>query len=190
MNQAEDIVRVVVQSLTMLLPIATSGIVLIASMKLRWLESLNRPLDFGATFRGRRLFGDGKTIRGLAVHVVVASAVVALLHSASPAWWLAPQFSADPIELGLSISLFYVAGELGNSFVKRRLGIATGGDSRTLTRLQRVIDNIDGSVAVGIPLIIWYQVPWQLLITTGVLGYLLHEATDAWMRRLRLKREK
>jgi hypothetical protein len=158
-------------------------------MTLRWLEPLNRPLDFGATLGGERVLGDSKTVRGLVIHVVVATAVVVAIHSLGPAWWIAPQFAHEPVALGLAVSLSYVSGELVNSFIKRRLGIPTGGFGPAPSRLQRFFDNVDGSLANGIMFLALYQVPLDLLLIAGVYGYALHEGTDALMRRLRLKRQ-
>lgn len=191
MNESgTHVVTILVQGLSMLFPIGLSGITLIAFMKLRWLEPLNRPVDFGVTWGGSRIFGDSKTFRGLVIHVVVATAVVITIHSLDPAWWLAPQYAREPVTLGLAISLSYVGGELVNSFVKRRLGIATGGYASGPAALQRFFDNVDGSIANGLMFLAVYRVPLDLLIVAGVYGYALHEGTDAMMRRLKLKREK
>jgi predicted CDP-diglyceride synthetase/phosphatidate cytidylyltransferase len=187
-DMAENFV-VFVQAFSMLFPIGLSGVTLIAFMKLRWLEPLNQPLDFGASIGGRRVFGDSKTIRGLLVHVVVATAVVIAIHAIGPAWWLAPQFVNEPIALGLAISLSYVAGELVNSFVKRRLGIGTGENAPASASVQRFVDNVDGSLANGIMFLAVYHVSFDLLVVAGAYGYALHEGTDVLMRRLRLKRK-
>ena len=58
------------------------GIVLIAAMKMRWFESLNHPLDGGSG-----LFGANKTWRGVIIHLVVATTIVAALHSFSTGYY-------------------------------------------------------------------------------------------------------
>ena len=45
-------------------------------LKFRWLESLRVPLDGGATWRGRRIFGDNKTVRGAVVMIGVSTAAL------------------------------------------------------------------------------------------------------------------
>ncbi len=60
----------VLQSIWLALPVIAGGAVHIAFIKLGALESLARiPIDGGLTFRGRRLFGDHKTVRGIVVMV-------------------------------------------------------------------------------------------------------------------------
>jgi hypothetical protein len=92
------------------------------------LRPLKRPLDFGARFRGRRLFGDNKTIRGALV-MCAGAIVAALLLSLWPAYWHAlpdDAQQASPALLGFLVGLGVVIGELPNSFAKRQLGVAPG----------------------------------------------------------------
>ena len=88
-------------------------------------------LDFGATWRGRPVFGDNKTLRG-ALIMPVATAVFVLFQTAllpGRPWaqaLAAPFQVAHPLIWGLLAGTGYIAGELPNSFVKRQLGIAAG----------------------------------------------------------------
>ena len=97
---------------------------------LKWdlFPRLNRPLDGGALFRGRRVFGDNKTWRG-AFFMTSGTVIATALLSLWPAWWhrLPQDFrDAGPWLVGLLLGLAVVVGELPNSFLKRRLGIAPG----------------------------------------------------------------
>ena len=97
------------------------------------IRPLKRPLDGGATFRGRRVFGDNKTWRGA---LMMAGGVVALtlLLSLWPAYWDAlPEGLTEhgPLPVGVLIGLAVVIGELPNSFMKRQLGIAPGTQRRS-----------------------------------------------------------
>ena len=76
-------------------------------------EKFARPLDRGALWLDNRpLLGPNKTLRG--VFVAVAGGV-----------WAAPLFGV-PVFAGLLTALLVVAGDLATSFVKRRLGSASG----------------------------------------------------------------
>ena len=59
-------------------PVVVAALVHVLVLKFRWLESLRVPLDGGATWRGRRIFGDNKTVRGAVVMIGVATAAAAL----------------------------------------------------------------------------------------------------------------
>jgi CDP-diglyceride synthetase len=95
-------------------------------------KPLKRPLDGGATIRGRRVFGDNKTWRG-AILMVAGPALAALALTRWPAFRDAlPDAVADapPLLWGALVGLGVVVGELPNSFLKRRLGIAPGTQRR------------------------------------------------------------
>src|SRR5438034_7806461 len=89
------------------------------------------PLDGGLTFRGRRVFGDNKMVRGflvMAPATAVSFALLAALLSNSPAglaglWLLSP---ANYALLGTWAGLGFMAGELPNAVIKPQLGIAPG----------------------------------------------------------------
>ena len=102
-----------------------------------WLRSrvsqvLAIPLDGGRMFRGRPILGENKTLRGFVVMIPAAALafaavaiVVSLPRGVPPAtlWQLTP---AGYAALGAWAGFGFMAGELPNSFVKRRLGILPG----------------------------------------------------------------
>lgn len=96
------------------------------------LPRLKRPLDLGATVGGTRLFGDNKTWRGAIVMLTGVVAAAALLSLWPWYWHKLPDGIRDagPWVYGLLLGLGVVVGELPNSFLKRRLGIAPGTQRR------------------------------------------------------------
>jgi CDP-diglyceride synthetase len=98
------------------------------------LKGLKRPLDFGATLGGRRLFGDHKTWRGAIVMLVGVVGAAALLSLWPWYWRRLPDGIQDagPWTYGVLLGLGVVVGELPNSFLKRRIGIAPGAQARSV----------------------------------------------------------
>jgi CDP-2,3-bis-(O-geranylgeranyl)-sn-glycerol synthase len=91
---------------------------------------LDRPLDAGATFRGRRVLGDHKTWRGLVSGVgggALAFEVQRLLHELGcfDALSLVDYGNVSPW-LGVLLGLGALAGDALKSFAKRQVGIAPG----------------------------------------------------------------
>ena len=88
------------------------------------------PIDGGATWRdGRRLFGEGKTVRGFLLGVLAGVAVggvelwVQTLAGRTLSWYFLP------IQTLLTVSTFAVGallGDLAKSFIKRRIGKGQG----------------------------------------------------------------
>jgi hypothetical protein len=92
------------------------------------LPSLNRPLDLGAAPGGTRLFGDNKTVRGALAMAGGTLAATLLLHRLEPYRRRLPAElrEAGPLRHGALLGAAVVLGELPNSVLKRRLGIAPG----------------------------------------------------------------
>jgi CDP-2,3-bis-(O-geranylgeranyl)-sn-glycerol synthase len=92
------------------------------------LEPLAKPIDGGRTLHGKRLLGDNKTWRGAVVMFAGVETAALLLHrSAAYRRRLPPAVArASPALVGALLGLAAVAGELPNSFAKRRLGVASG----------------------------------------------------------------
>src|SRR5262245_36061680 len=67
-------------------PVLGAAIAHAPVLRYDWWPALKRPLDAGATLRGRRLFGDNKTWRGA---LAMGSGVLGLtlLLSCLPAYW-------------------------------------------------------------------------------------------------------
>jgi CDP-diglyceride synthetase len=94
---------------------------------LRWdlMRALNRPIS-------GRLFGANKTWRGaLMMHGGTLAATAALHRLPAYRRHLPPGVAAQPLRVGALLRLAVWAGELPNSFVKRRLGIPPGEQRRS-----------------------------------------------------------
>lgn len=189
----ESALYTVSHAVTLLLPLTVAGLVFIVAMRRGWFASLQIPLDGGVFFGGRPLIGPSKSLRSLVFYVVLGTSVTSLLHLVAPLTPLvAPVFLENPFILGPVTALLYVAGEVLNSFVKRRLGIhPSASPTRGLGgRIQAVMDTIDGTLSSGLLLLVAYRVPGETLAVAFVISVVTHLSTDALMRRIGLKKKK
>jgi hypothetical protein len=166
---------------------STAGIAHAGWMRSRWSAFLRVPLDAGLTWRGRRLLGDHKTVRGLVMLPFAAGAAFALLgalRGALPPWlagglwpWDTPALFA----LGAWAGFCFMAGELPNSFYKRRQGIAPGTvpASGAARLLCLALDRIDSTAAMLLGLALVAPLPWQTALLVAVFGPALHFAFSA-----------
>jgi hypothetical protein len=133
------------------------------------------PLDGGANLRGRRVFGENKTVRGFVVMVPAAAAIFVLLALAigNPAaaglWPLTPRGYAW---LGACAGFGFMAGELPNSFVKRQLGILPGASARRGWKAitQFAIDRIDSGIGMLLAVTLAAATPhatWPIVLAIG-----------------------
>jgi hypothetical protein len=152
----------------------------------------SQPIDGGTTFRGRRVFGAHKTLRGFMVMIPAAAVSFALLAAATgdpAAAGLWPLTLAGYAGLGACAGLGFMAGELPNSFIKRQLGVAPGDRPRNgvAAAAQFAVDRLDSGVGMllvvsavaGVPLITW------LLVLA--IGPSIHWAFSVLMFHLGLK---
>jgi len=151
-----------------------------------------QPIDGGLTFRGRRVFGDNKTVRGFVVMVPATAAAFATLAI----------FAGDPAALGLwplSIvgylvtgavaGLGFMAGELPNSFLKRQLGIGPGEAAGTpvAAAVHFALDRLDSGVGMLLALSVLVRVSWLTVATVLTLGPVIHWSFSMLMFRLGVK---
>lgn len=127
------------------------------------------PLDGGRSWRGRRLLGDNKTLRGALCMVVGCILATVLLEAAWPAWWRAcPEGVTEhgPWAVGGLIGIGIVAGELPNSFLKRRLDVAPGTQATGARRtFFTVLDQGDLVLGVWVALLPLHVLSgWAVLV--------------------------
>jgi CDP-archaeol synthase len=137
-------------------------------------KPLKKPLDLGATIRGRPIFGDNKTWRGALFMTGGVIAATALLSLWPWYWHHLPDEIQDagPWLYGVLLGLGVVLGELPNSFIKRRLGIAPGTQMRGPTGvLISVYDQADFVPAVWLLLLpIWTMSVGEAAIVFAVVA--------------------
>ena len=173
--------------LFMILPVLSAGITFIFILKIKLVDFLSFPLDFKFHFRRKRLFGKNKTLKG---------PLVMSLCAAFYGWLLNASFG-NPLRLSekevavnfFLIGLFYSIGELPNSFFKRQLGIPPGKppSNITLKIIFRTIDTFDSLIFCGVGYILFFQLPFLLVVLSVLIGGILHLSTDQFMTALSLK---
>lgn len=164
-------------------PLLVAGIAHAPVIKRDLLPSLARPLDFGATYRGTRVFGENKTWRGLLLMSTVCVLVTYVQSELDSIGAFRDLSVVDYsgtrwLALGLALGLAYSLSELPNSFAKRRLGIPPGGVARTRAIGQYVVDQADSVVGGTLVLLLFLGPDWATLGLVFVLGFCLHVGVD------------
>jgi hypothetical protein len=160
----------------------------------RWSRRFAIPLDGGVTFRGRRVFGENKTIRGLIVMVPATAASFALVarlagHGRPDAVGLWALATWQYALLGAWVGLGFMLGELPNSFLKRQLDIAPGGraDSTASAVWQFIGDRADSGIGMLCALSLAVPTPWQTWLLVLVAGSAIHWSFSLVLFVLRVK---
>lgn len=126
------------------------------------------PLDFYLYFRGRRIFGDHKTLRGF-ISGIIASIGVAFFQQ-----W------PNPLLFGLLCGAGALTGDAIKSFFKRQLGIPSG-------KMWFPFDQLD--YIFGGIIFTWFVFPLPLekYVAITIVWFLLHIAASRIGHLLRLK---
>ena len=153
------------------------------------------PLDGGARIRGRRVFGDNKTIRGFVVMVPAAAIAFAALHLVLTR--AAPLIAADLWQLGTAgyaalgawAGFGFMLGELPNSFVKRQLDVAPGmaPSGRVAATATFIVDRVDSILGMLVAISMVAPTPWMTWAYVLVIGPGIHLAFSVLLYRLGVK---
>lgn len=176
--------RTLLRATWLVLPVVLGGLGHVAVLKTNALNSLAVPIDNGARWRGRPVFGANKTWRG----VVLMTGLTALTSGTLAAlarrnrWTNALQVlqsaRVNAWLTGALCGLTYCLAELPNSFVKRQLGIAPGARATRASRLQYVMDQADSVAGCLLALRLLYRATASELLTAFALGLTIHIGID------------
>ncbi|TAK11565.1 MAG: CDP-archaeol synthase, partial [Acidobacteria bacterium] len=160
--------HVFLEALWIALPVIVGGALHITAIRKNVLPALAEiPLDAGMTWRGRRVFGANKTLRG-ALLMIAFTTLSAVLQA-----WIASRFawardltppeltSAGPLVWGALLGAGYVIGELPNSLLKRQIDIAPGAaGSGALGPAFWIIDQVDSLLGALVAMSFVWLPPW------------------------------
>jgi hypothetical protein len=183
-DQVNGTGRTLLRATWLVLPVVLGGLGHVAVLKTNVLRSLAVPIDNGARWRGRPVFGANKTWRG----IVLMTGLTALASGSQAALARRKRWTSalDVLQsarvnawlMGALCGLTYCLAELPNSFVKRQLGIAPGARATRASRLQYVVDQADSVAGCLLALRLLYRAAARELITAFALGITIHIGID------------
>ncbi len=162
-------------------------------IKLGWFARFARPIDAGATLRGRPLFGPNKTYRGvLAVALGTAAGVClqVVLNRVGVARGAGLLDYSDPAAVGLGFAVGAAAmlSELPNSALKRQLGVAPGAaGGGVVGSVFYVVDQIDMLVGVWVVLGFTARVTALRVLWSVVFLFIAHQVLTVVGYRLGMR---
>lgn len=157
------------------LPLFCSNVLHMLIVKRGWLSALEIPIS-------ERLFGPSKTYRGFAVLMVLTALCSTLFSMINY-----PDSVLTPGSMGLVLGFAYALGELPNSFIKRRRGIASGQKGER-PFLQLLFDKSDSLVVMLIPYTLLMDIRWFQSLVLFALSFAIHLSFSWLFWKLNLKR--
>jgi len=167
-------------------PVLAAGLVHVAVLKADLLPRLAIPLD-----GGRNVLGSNKTLRGLILMPAATAAACRLQAALEQRYLRLGELSVlktEPWTAGAVLGTAYIAAELPNSLVKRRLGIPAGGHAPGVAgALQYVADQGDSVLGCLVMLQLVGRAPVRVTLLAGGMGFGAHAAVDLLMRGIGLR---
>lgn len=160
--------QVILETLWFFLPAMVANMAPVFVAKYKLLESLNYSIDGGATFRGKRLFGDHKTVRGFVVGVAIALLTGGMQYFLFQYEYVTNisimSYSSILFVLGVSFLLGFGAlvGDAIKSFFKRQFNILPG-------HSWPVFDQIDFVIGASFFTLVITNVSYVHIITAIIL---------------------
>ena len=167
--------QVITEVLWFILPAWVANSVAIDVSGLPILKDYSLPVDFGATWRGRRILGDGKTWRGLICGVSAGMACAAV-----QGLYPQPGLAMMTPYLGFLLGFGALGGDMAESFLKRMAGFQRGHPMFLLDQLDYII---------GAFFLAWTVVPVNLLhlLVACVITLPLHVIASIVAYKVKLK---
>lgn len=157
--------------------------------RIKLLNFLYKPLDFGAKFRGKRIFGENKTWLGLVFGIIVGFFVIWLQrYGYNHSEWIRTislnvNYSESKIILlGPLMGFGALAGDAAESFFKRQVGVKPGSTWFPFDQLDYIL----GGLILSLPIVIlkWYE--YLLIIAIWILIHLISSYVG-YLTRLKAK---
>lgn len=167
------------------LPAGIANLVPVFAGKIPILRRFDAPMDFGLTFRGKRVFGSHKTWRGMIAGIVFGTLTLWLQQYLFSEFSWVQSFAGDveyaalpTLIMGPLFAIGALGGDAIESFFKRQRGIAPGKGWFPFDQTDFIIGGAIATmpfVSLSLLQYLWLVVLWLLIhVTSTVIGYLLH----------------
>lgn len=175
-------------------PVIVAGVLHMVLAKLNVLSALKIPIDRGREWRGKRIFGDNKTWRGVVLMIaltMIAYEVQTWSYKYSD--WVKELAYYDYNAVnsyfaGFMLGLGYILAELPNSFVKRRLNIKAGkGDKGLKGKIFLVVDQGDSVLGCLLAMYAYWNPSLYVFFLTLATGTGIHLLVNGLLNLAKLK---
>ncbi|WP_223548461.1 CDP-archaeol synthase [Aestuariivivens sp. NBU2969] len=160
-------------------PLVLGNVLHMIIVKRNWFKIIAIPIS-------KKLLGNSKTYRGIIV-LPILTGLLALLSS----YWFGPfEVSlANDAFVGFGLGLAYILAELPNSYIKRRLGIANGEQSKKCKYLQYFTDKADSLIGVLVFYFFVTTVSFGTILVLFCIGILLHISISQLLVYTKIKKK-
>lgn len=175
-------------------PVIIAGVLHMILAKLNVLSVLKVPIDRGREWRGKRIFGDNKTWRGVVLMIaltMIAYEIQTWSYGASDFVRGIAYYDYSEVNsyyAGFMLGLGYILAELPNSFIKRRLNIKAGkGDDGFKGKIFLVVDQGDSVLGCLLAMYAYWSPSLYVFFLMLVTGTGIHLLVNGLLNLAKLK---
>ncbi|MFT6127588.1 MAG: CDP-diacylglycerol--serine O-phosphatidyltransferase [Flavobacteriaceae bacterium] len=148
-------------------------------VKRNWFKSIAFPIS-------RKMFGDTKTYRGVIVLPILTGLFALLSSYYFGSFEISIAYDAF---VGFGLGLAYILAELPNSYIKRRLGIATGAQSKKYKYVQYFTDKADSLIGVLTFYFLATNFSFKTILVLFCVGLVIHVSISQLLVVIKIKKK-
>ena len=136
----EPIISLIIEAIWFIFPAYMANSAPVDVSQIGFLKKYGKPIDGGKTWHGKRIFGDGKTRRGLYAGIIAGTLAGAIQVLLQPS--LAndlPNLPQMSLTLAFMLSLGALTGDMLESFFKRQINLKSGAPLPLFDQLDFII---------------------------------------------------
>jgi hypothetical protein len=161
------------------LPLVLGNVLHMIVVKRNWFKSIAFPIS-------RKMFGDTKTYRGVIVLPILTGLFALLSSYYFGSFEISIAYDAF---VGFGLGLAYILAELPNSYIKRRLGIATGAQSKNYKYVQYFTDKADSLIGVLIFYFLATNFSFKTILVLFCVGLVIHVSISQLLVVIKIKKK-
>ena len=161
------------------LPLVLGNVLHMIVVKRNWFKSIAFPIS-------RKMFGDTKTYRGVIVLPVLTGLFALLSSYYFGSFEISIAYDAF---VGFGLGLAYILAELPNSYIKRRLGIATGAQSKKYKYVQYFTDKADSLIGVLTFYFLATNFSFKTILGLFCVGLVIHVSISQLLVVIKIKKK-
>lgn len=169
-------------------PAGLANVFAFLSSKIPYIKKLNYPVDFKLKFRGKRVLGSHKTIRGFVVGIALAIVGVyfqVFLYTSVPFMREIKTIdyaAINPILFGFLAGFGALSGDAIKSFFKRQMNLSPGKSWVPFDQIDYILGGI---------LFTYFYVPlhWTEYLLLFFVWFMIHPLISFWGYLLKLKKQ-
>jgi hypothetical protein len=161
------------------LPLVLGNVLHMIVVKRNWFKSIAFPIS-------RKMFGDTKTYRGVIVLPILTGLFALLSSYYFGSFEISIAYDAF---VGFGLGLAYILAELPNSYIKRRLGIATGAQSKKYKYVQYFTDKADSLIGVLTFYFLATNFSFKTILVLFCVGLVIHVSISQLLVVIKIKKK-